>query len=170
MESLSSRILYSTLYTHTYARTHARTHTHTHTHTHTQQKPSKPDGEGGEGVTSKKTKKKKKRGGGGQGVEEQQQATPLTLELGSVLENLEVLPLPFHTSPCVSFHTSPGVSFHTSPGVPFHTSPHTLLQSTCLFCHLGSKVQQQVVIQYRLWVVCGCQEQIWPNQAAWQIG
>ena len=42
-------------------------------------------------MTPKKTKKK--RGGGGQGAEEQHQAMPLTLELGSVFENLEVFPL-----------------------------------------------------------------------------
>ena len=103
-------------------------------------------------MTPKKTKKKKK-GGGGQGAEEQHQAMPLTLELGSVLENLEV--------------------FHTNPGGPFHTNPSGPFQSTHLFCycHLGSKVKkQQVGIQHRLRVICAHQEQIRPNQTSSQIG
>ena len=122
-ESLGSRILYSThtAYTHTlhpFIPHMQMYHTHTHTHTHTWQKPSQPspsDSEGREGVTPKKTKKK--RGGGGQGAEEQHQAMPLTLELGSVFENLEVFPL----QPSVPFHTSPGAPFHTNPSGPFQS-------------------------------------------------
>jgi len=64
-------------------------------HTHTQ-KPNKPpagdasDSEDEENDMVRKKKKKKKRGGGEQGAGEQRQAQPLTLELGSMFENLKV--------------------------------------------------------------------------------
>lgn len=76
------------------------THTHihtlsTHARSHTQT-PNKPpagdasDSEEEENDTVRKKKKKKKRGGGEQGAGEQRQAQPLTLELGSMFENLKV--------------------------------------------------------------------------------
>ena len=67
-----------------------------HTPTTRVQKPSKPppgdasDSEDEVNELVRKKKKKKKRGGGEQGGGEQRQAQPLTLELGSMFENLKV--------------------------------------------------------------------------------